>query len=174
MDPFLGEIRIVAFNFAPVGWARCDGQLIAISQNTALFAVLGTTYGGNGTSTFALPNFQGATPVGFGQASSGAQFYLGQTGGQDAVTLLESEMPSHVHAVMATSSAPTDGDPSGAVLATPGTQQQAIYATTASATTPGAAQAISASGGGGPHNNRQPFLTLTFIIALQGVFPPRP
>src|SRR2546423_5235048 len=173
MDPFVAEIRIFPFNFAPKGWAFCDGQILPISQNTALFSLLGTTYGGNGQSTFALPDMQGNAPMHPGQGKGLSLHDLGETGGTQFVTLLESEMPSHNHFVKAYTGDPADlrdpkpdhslGAPSPGNLYDPTTTQLSQMAF----------QAFAPTGGSLPHNNMQPFLTLSFCIALQGVFPPR-
>lgn len=172
MDPFVAEIRIFPFNFAPKGWALCDGQVLPISQNTALFSLLGTTYGGDGKSTFALPNLQGSVPLhaGGGQPGPGLSPYdLGQTGGSDTVTLLEAETPAHRHPVQAQTVDQGDNRIPGPTL---NLANQQIYSTTA----PNAqldARTVSTVGGGQPHNNLMPYLTLSFNIALQGVYPPR-
>src|SRR5437667_5602050 len=177
-DPFVAEIRIVPFNFAPKGWAWCDGQLMPISQNTALFSLLGTTYGGDGKSTFALPDMQGNAPMHPGQGPGLSLHDLGEMSGSETVTLLESEIPSHSHTLMSvTSFAGSANDPTGNVLAkaTTGTPLNA-YIPFAQGSTPLAAmafQAIAPTGGDQPHNNMMPYLTLNFNIALQGVFPPR-
>jgi microcystin-dependent protein len=169
-DPFVAEIRIFPFNFPPRGWAFCDGQLMPISQNTALFSLLGTTYGGDGRSTFALPNLQGSAPMHPGQGPGLSLHDLGESGGSDAVTLLESEIPSHSHAMVASMS---DG-----LFTQPAGQQFAqgvgvnIWGTSGPNTTL-ADSALAPAGEGLPHNNMQPYLTLSFNIALQGVFPPR-
>jgi microcystin-dependent protein len=172
-DPFIGEIRIFPFNFAPTGWAKCNGQILPISQNTALFALLGTFYGGNGQSTFGLPDLQGSVPLHQGQGPGLSLYDLGQQGGTDFVTLLESEIPVHTHTLRANN---TNGDtpiPAGNTLARFGTTN--IYQqNTNSNLTPMAFQALQPAGGGLPHNNLQPYLTLNFCIALQGVFPPHP
>jgi len=167
-DPFVAEIRIFPFNFAPKGWAWCDGQLLPLSQNTALFSLLGTTYGGNGQSNFALPNLQGSTPMHSGQGPGLSLHDLGETGGSETVTLLESEMPVHGHGV-SMSVRPADNlDPAALALGT----GNAVYASAANlvAMSP---SALAPAGGDAPHNNLQPYLTLYFNIALQGVFPPR-
>jgi microcystin-dependent protein len=171
-DPFVAEVRIVGFNFAPRGWAFCDGQILPISQNTALFSLLGTNYGGDGKSTFALPNLQGSAALGSGQSSaSGTQYFIGESSGVPAVTLLQSEMPVHSHSLNISTQP--------AVVRQPGGQLTAVatgvgfYGPNTGATTNLAPQAVSIAGGSQPHNNMQPFLTLNFIIALQGVFPPR-
>ncbi|HKE26039.1 MAG TPA: tail fiber protein [Bryobacteraceae bacterium] len=173
-NPFLAEIRIFTGNFAPKGWAQCGGQLMPISQNTALFSLLGTTYGGNGTSNFALPNLQGRAPMQAGQGPGLTLRDLGETGGEQTVTLLPTQMPAHSHSA----SAGAASDANTPVSNTWGTgtkgHEIALYAPYTSQT---AVQmnsfALSVAGGGLPHNNLQPFLGLTFIIALQGVFPAR-
>lgn len=171
-DPFVAEIRIFPFNFAPRGWARCDGQLLPISQNTALFALLGTTYGGNGKSNFALPDLQGRAPMHPGQGPGLSLHDLGETGGSETVTLLESEIPSHAHAWMGSNQTAEDRTPEGEVFAraTGGT----LYTTGTSGLLSMAPETIAPTGGDQPHNNLQPYLTFYFNIALQGVFPPRP
>jgi microcystin-dependent protein len=170
-DQFVAEIRIFPFNFAPTGWATCDGQLVPISQNTALFSLLGTTYGGNGQTTFGLPNFQGSAPMHPGQGPGLSLHDLGETGGSDAVTLLASEIPAHSHRLRADVLDPADTNavsPNASLaLSTGGTLYQASQNTSL------APEAISATGGGQPHDNLQPYLTLTFCIALLGIFPPR-
>jgi microcystin-dependent protein len=173
-SPFVAEIRIFAGNFAPTGWALCDGQLLPISQNTALFSLLGTFYGGDGKSTFALPNMQGSVPIAQGQSPGTADYFLGQQSGTSSVTLLLSEIPAHAHSTVAYD----QGDPANLP------EPQPTYALTRSSGGAGWTttltnnvafdfRAVGISGGGLPHNNMQPYLTLTFIIAMQGVFPPR-
>src|SRR4030095_11000054 len=169
-DPFVAEIRIFPFNFAPKGWAFCDGQILPISQNTALFSLLGTTYGGNGQSTFALPDLQGSTPMHPGQAQGGSLYDLGQQGGSEFVTLIESEMPSHGHTANPKTSLGNQATP--AAFSWAGSQVAKQFVTTA----PNKQMSpftIGIAGGSLPHNNMQPYLTLNFCIALQGVFPPR-
>lgn len=171
-DPFVAEIRIFPFNFAPKGWAWCDGQLMPISQNTALFSLLGTTYGGNGKSTFGLPDLQGCAPMHPGQGPGLSLHDLGETGGSETVTLLESETPSHLHVMRASSD---DGDlkaptPSRSLARSIG---GFAYQSSAAGLQPMAPEALPPAGGDQPHNNLQPYLTLFFSIALQGVFPPR-
>jgi microcystin-dependent protein len=170
MDPFVAEIRIFPFNFAPLGWAFCDGQILPISQNTALFSLLGTTYGGDGKSTFALPNLQGLAPMFYGQGPGLSLYDLGETGGSETVTLLQSEMPLHSHPVAASQADATDRVPSGQLPA--GGIGIGQYATP-TAVTGLSPKAVSPAGSGSPHNNLMPYLTLNFCIALQGVFPPR-
>lgn len=176
-DPFVAEIRIFPFNFAPRGWAWCDGQLLPLSQNTALFSLLGTIYGGNGQSNFALPDLQGRAPMHPGQGPGLSLHDLGETGGSETVTLLESEIPAHNHPLTASTSAADEEGQKSPAGGVPGRQQgsNAIF-TAASGNTPAsfAPEALSPAGGDQPHNNMQPYLTMYFNIALQGVFPPRP
>ncbi|MGA7614704.1 MAG: phage tail protein [Thermoanaerobaculia bacterium] len=172
-DPFVAEIRIFPFNFAPKGWAWCSGQLLPISQNTALFSLLGTTYGGDGKSTFALPDLQGRAPMHPGQGPGLSLHDLGEEGGSQTVSLLESEIPSHSHTMQGSSDTADQNLPSGNMAAIPLGRGNNLYTAT---NTPRVAMndnAISPAGGNQPHNNMQPFLTLYFCIALQGVFPPR-
>lgn len=175
-NPFLAEIRMFTGNFAPKGWALCDGQLLPISQNTALFSLLGTTYGGDGRSNFALPNLDGSAPMHPGQGPGLSLHDLGETGGSQTVTLLQSEMPAHSHAANCLTS--TSGDQNSPILwaKTAGASRQQAppnYATQGPANAIMNAAAIGVAGGDQPHNNMSPFLTVTFIIALQGVFPAR-
>lgn len=169
-SPFVAEVSIFGFNFAPKGWATCDGQLLPLSQNTALFSLLGTSYGGDGKSTFALPNLGGSAPVHSGQGTGLSLYSLGETTGTETVQLITSEIPLHSHSMMASKSDATDTDPAGlyyakgigvGMYAPPGT------------VTPLAPAAISVAGGDQPHNNMMPFLTLVFCIALQGIYPQR-
>jgi len=171
-DPFVAEIRMFGGNFAPTGWALCNGQLMPISQNTALFSLLGTYYGGDGKSTFALPNLQGSFPIAQGQGNGLTERVLGEQSGTGNVTLLQSEIPQHTHAINAYSDDAADvNQPSPAAIlgASAGLN---LYSPTASNTTMNV-QALSVYGASLPHNNMQPYLTVTFMIALQGVFPPR-
>jgi microcystin-dependent protein len=167
-------MRIFGGSFAPRGWAKCEGQLLAISQNTALFSLLGTTYGGDGRVTFGLPNFQGAAPMQQGQGPGLSRRDLGQTGGEQTVTLLQNEMPAHAHAQQAVNQPGEDPTPGssealgrsvGANLYQDNTTQNLVQL---------APQAAPPAGGSQPHNNMPPYLTLTFILALQGIFPQRP
>ncbi len=170
-DPFVAEIRIFPFNFAPKGWAWCDGQLLPLSQNTALFSLLGTTYGGNGKSNFALPDLQGRAPMHPGQGPGLSLHDLGETGGSETVSLLESEIPSHSHALRADAADPgEDRTPSGEALAR--STGGLLYGNAASLVSM-SGNALTPAGGDQPHNNMQPYLTFYFNIALQGVFPPR-
>ena len=169
-DPFVAEIRIFPFNFAPKGWAFCDGQILPLSQNTALFSLLGTTYGGDGKSNFALPNLQGNAPMHPGQGPGLSLHDLGETGGSQTVTLLQSEIPAHSHSLMASKSDGIDTNPGNELFAKG--IGIGMYAVPGALTTL-ADTVIPPAGGDQPHNNMQPFLTLNFCIALQGVFPPR-
>lgn len=170
-DPFVAEIRIFPFNFAPKGWAWCDGQLLPLSQNTALFSLLGTTYGGNGKSNFALPDLQGRAPMHPGQGPGLSLHDLGETGGSETVTLLESEIPSHSHTFRVSGQEAESPAPAGNVLAT--SQGPKIYNTGTFPVVNMNATALAPAGGDAPHNNMMPYLTFYFCIALQGVFPPR-
>jgi microcystin-dependent protein len=173
-DPFVAEIRVFPFTFPPKGWAFCDGQLLPLSQNTALFALLGTYYGGNGKSNFALPDLQGSAAMHTGQGQGLSLRDLGQIGGAEAVTLLVSEMPLHNHNILAAN--PEDdgnlqtGGPTR-VLAKSGNGE--AYGVPNANVVTMAPEAIAPAGGSLPHNNMQPYLTLSFCIAMQGVFPPR-
>jgi microcystin-dependent protein len=168
-DPFVAEIRIFPFNFAPRGWAWCDGQLMPLSQNTALFALLGTTYGGNGKSNFALPDLQGRAPMHPGQGPGLSLRDLGESGGSETVTLLQSEMPAHTHGAFASGRDGDNQNPGGAAVAAGST----IFAASSNLVDM-APQSLAPAGGDAPHNNMQPYLTCYFCIALQGIFPPRP
>jgi microcystin-dependent protein len=168
-DPFVAEIRIFPFNFAPRGWASCDGQILPLSQNTALFSLLGTTYGGDGKSSFALPNLQGSVPMHPGQGPGLSLYDLGQSSGAETVTLLSNEMPSHNHVLRGVIDDSEGSDPTGQAMAKAST---AVYSPSAANTTM-AANALAPTGGSLPHNNMMPYLTYYFTIALQGVFPPR-
>ncbi len=160
--PYLAEIRIVSFNFAPKGWALCDGQLLPINQNQALFALLGTTYGGNGQTNFALPDFRGRSPLHFGSG-----FVLGERSGEEVHTLNSAEIPAHTHPVSASSATANAGSPANA------SWPAAAGAYDLSATTAMSPSGISPTGGSQAHNNMQPYLVLNFVIALQGIFPSR-
>ncbi|MCC6189126.1 MAG: phage tail protein [Anaerolineales bacterium] len=173
-DPFVAEIRIFPFNFAPTGWAFCDGQLLPLSQNIALFSLLGTTYGGNGESNFALPDLQGRAPMHPGQGPGLSLHDLGETGGSHTVTLLESDIPAHTHTVIAAVNPALLAVPSANVGLARSRTVSAYQTTTNSDLTTLAPEALAPAGGGLPHNNLMPYLTVNFCIALQGVFPPRP
>ena len=167
-DPFVAEIRIFPFNFAPRGWAFCNGQLLPISQNTALFALLGTTYGGNGVSTFALPNMQGSVPVHSGQGAGLSLYDLGEVTGVETVTLLQTEMPGHTHSVLAQTIDQGDNRIPGPTLNLGNTQ---IYSSAAVPNAQLDVTAVTTAGGSQPHDNMQPFLCISFIISMFGVFP---
>jgi microcystin-dependent protein len=166
-EPFLAEIRLMAFEFAPNGWALCDGQILPIAQNTALFSLLGTTYGGDGMSTFALPNLQGQVVIGAGQAPGLSPYVLGEQGGESTHTLSASEMPGHNHIIGVSSTAGTLSAANGstAIGAPPTPAFGPVFNQVAMGGNIGNSQ---------PHNNLQPYLTLNFCIALQGIYPARP
>lgn len=169
--PYVGEIRMFAGNFPPNGWMTCDGQLIAISENETLFALIGTTYGGDGQTTFALPNLAARVPIHMGTGSDGTTFTIGQNAGVSQVTLTSSQLPSHSHALNATSSGQQVG-PSATTFpadATPANSD--VYGPTGTAGTQLAPGTIGTAGGSQPHNNMQPYLAVTFIISLFGIFP---
>ena len=171
MDPFVAEIRIFPFNFPPKGWAFCDGQLMPISQNTALFSLLGTTYGGDGKANFAIPNMQGNAPMQPGQGPGLSLYDLGQTGGSDTVTLIDNELPVHSHALMASSQPGEDATPAGENLGR--SVGASLYQTSSANLVKMNSGALALAGNSQPHNNLMPYLTLNFCIALQGVYPPR-
>jgi microcystin-dependent protein len=173
MDPFVAEIRIFPFNFPPKGWATCDGQLLPISQNTALFSLLGTTYGGDGRTNFALPNLQGSSAMHQGQGPGLSLRDLGETGGSETVTLIQSEIPSHTHTVKANSGDGTLPSPKGNVWSGPGADRDLFWYNTAQPNANMSPLALTVAGGNLPHNNMMPYLTLNFCIAMQGVFPAR-
>lgn len=178
-DNFIGEIRMFAGNFPPKGWAFCEGQLMSISLNTALFSLLGTMYGGDGKSTFALPNLNGAVPIGAGQGPGLSDRFLGEQGGEEIVTLLQSQIPAHSHTVTAGSLAVPanintgNADTPKNSYPAPSTKS---YSSTSSGNmnTTGSTMTLAQAGGGQPHNNLQPYLVVRYIIALQGLFPQRP
>jgi microcystin-dependent protein len=172
-DPFVAEIRMFGFNFAPTGWAQCNGQLLPISQNTALFSLLGTMYGGDGKSTFGLPDLQGASPMFWGQGPGLSLYDQGQTGGSEFVTLLESEMPVHNHFIQADGLNQADQavpNPNRVLAQANGGK---VYQNVAQPQTPMNFQMLSIAGGSLPHNNMMPYLVVNFCIAMQGIFPPR-
>lgn len=168
-DQFVGEIRMFGFNFAPVGWAQCNGQLLPINQNDALFALLGTFYGGDGVQTFGLPNLQSRVPIHQGEGLGLSPYVIGQEGGTESVTLVQEEMPQHGHQVAANSGTATGTRPAGSVL---GRQGSNAYSGSSDGTTMNVGM-IATSGGSQPHNNIQPFLVVNFCIALVGIFPAR-
>ncbi len=173
--PFVGEIRMFGFNFAPVGWVQCDGQLFPISQNTALFSLLGTFYGGDGKSTFALPDLQGAAPLHQGQGQGLSEHFLGETGGTQSVALLNSEIPLHTHTINSSSTSGDTNDPTGHIWARAHTGKTPIkmYSSNTASPLGMSPQAFGITGSSLPHNNMPPYLVVNFCIALQGVFPPR-
>ena len=170
-DPFVAEIRMFAGNYPPNGWALCNGQLLPISQNTALFSLLGTTYGGDGKTNFALPDLRDRSPIHFGQGPGLTNRDPGETGGAAAVALTTGQIPAHTHVAKAALS-PTTNTPGNGVSLSPSGGGAPIYKALSHPAAM-AAQTLSAAGNSQPHNNMQPYLAVTFIIALQGVFPPR-
>jgi microcystin-dependent protein len=169
-DPFVAEIRIFSFTFPPKGWAWCDGQLLPLSQNTALFSLLGTTYGGNGKSNFALPDLQGRAPMHPEQGPGLSLHDLGEMGGEETVTLLESEMPAHSHSINASDQPADSNNPNGNAFAA---ADNPIYSASFNTNVTLNPRTLTPGGGSMPHNNMMPYLTFYFNIALQGVFPPR-
>jgi microcystin-dependent protein len=173
VDPFVAEIRMFGFNFPPLGWATCDGQLMPISQNTALFSLLGTFYGGNGQSTFALPDMQGAAPMFWGSGPGLSQhFGPGEQGGTEIVTLLESEMPAHAHTVFAATD-PADVSTAGPTTSFARSNGNNVWRVPDGNLHTLAPEAVAPTGGDQPHNNLMPYLVLNFCIALQGTYPQR-
>ena len=174
MDTFLGSLLLVPYNFAPTGWALCNGQLLPISQNTALFSLLGTTYRGDGVSTFALPDLRGRVPISAGQGPGLQNYSLGQSGGAETATLTSTQLPSHSHNMNAVSGAGNNSNPANRFLADSpgGTVNTGIYSSSQPNSTLNA-NAISPAGGNQPVDIRSPFLTFNWIIALQGIFPSR-
>ena len=176
MDPFIGEIRMFGGNFAPVGWATCDGQLLPIQQYAAVFSLLGTTYGGNGTTNFALPDLRGRVPLHVGNGPGLSPYTLGEATGSEKVTLAQNQMPAHTHSANGSSTSASQASPGGNVWASPGDSGGGAgtgYANVAP-NAPMAAAAIGVTGGNVPVPVIQPLLCVTFIIALQGIFPSRP
>jgi len=169
MTPYIGQVICVGFNFAPQGWAFCDGSLISISENSTLFNLIGTTYGGDGVNTFALPDLRGRTPIGTGQLTGGGNYILGQPGGVEQVTITAQQYPNHTHSLMATTANGSANAPANGFLA----GGHHVYTTNA----PQTADALNSSavsttvGGGQPHSNLQPYLTCNWIISLFGVYP---
>jgi len=168
VDPFIGQIILVPYNFAPQGWALCNGQLLPIAQNTALFSLLGTTYGGDGVTTFALPDLRGRVPISAGQGPGLQPYALGQEGGEETVTLNTNQIPAHSHAVYANSTHSNSDQPANNF---PGASAHFQTSTDGTKMNPGM---IGQTGGSQPHDNRQPYLTLNYCIALQGIYPSRP
>lgn len=170
-EPFLGEVRMVSFNFAPRGWALCDGQILPINQNQSLYSLLGTMYGGDGRTNFALPDLRGRAPIHFGEAEGGARHEIGQKGGEEVHTLSVDEMPQHGHAFNAApAQGTTDIPQAGQALARSARDVYRDQATSLASLDP---EAIANAGGGQAHENMQPFLVINFCIALQGLFPSR-
>lgn len=171
-EPFVGQITAVGFGFAPKGWALCNGQILPIAQNQALFSLLGTTFGGNGVTTFALPDLRGRTPIHWGTGPGLASIALGESAGTETVTLITSQLPMHNHIAMASNATADQAVPGGNLWATESAGATAMYSDQ-SATGTMSPQAVGSAGGNQPHNNMQPYLTINFIIALQGIFPSR-
>lgn len=171
-SPFIAEIRIVPLNFAPLGWAFCDGQVLPIAQNTALFSLLGTTYGGNGQTTFALPDLRGRVPLQQGQGPGLSDYVLGETGGAPTVSLLASELPAHTHTAQAAGAAGLNSPEAAAWGAAVGRTPPPMYAS-GQPDAPMLPTALAPAGGGQPHNNMSPYLALYFVIAVQGIYPSR-
>lgn len=169
-EPFLAEVRIVGFNFAPRGWAFCDGQILPINQNQSLYSLLGTTYGGDGRTSFALPDLRGRTPIHVGRSNGGEDHGLGQKSGEETHTLSANEMPQHTHTLRASSTDGNTATPTDHVLAR---EVGGIYEQNPSDTIPMRSGTVTNTGGGQAHNNMQPYLALNFCIALQGLFPSR-
>lgn len=172
MEPFIGEIMLVPYNFAPRGWAFCQGQIISIAQNTALFSLLGTTYGGNGQTTFALPDLRGRVALHVGQGQGLSPRDLGEMAGVESVVLAQSEIPAHTHGFRVSGAAATETVVSNNFPAVSGGAVGNAYGTVPNGSMP--ADTLSTVGGAQPHSNLQPYLTLNYIIALEGIFPSRP
>jgi microcystin-dependent protein len=179
MDPFLGQISLLACNFAPRGWGLCQGQLLSIAQNTALFSLLGTNFGGDGRTNFQLPDLRGRVPMGFDQGPGLSSYDIGQTGGSESVPVNSANYPAHAHSLFAAATTATANAPAGMIEAEGqtggrgGNVNLALYSGSGSATALAPAALTAAAGGGQPHNNLQPYLALNFCIALQGIFPSR-
>jgi microcystin-dependent protein len=171
-DPFVAEVRILPYTFAPTGWALCQGQILPISQFAAVFSLLGTNYGGNGTSNFALPNLQGRLAIGAGQGPGLSLYYVGETGGVESVTVIPPQLAAHSHQAVAVHDAGNTYSPAGDEWSADGANRAMIYGTAAPTVAMGA-NALSLAGGSQPHNNLQPFVAINYCIALQGVFPAR-
>ncbi len=166
--PYIGEIRMFAGNFAPSGWMFCEGQLLSISENDVLFALIGTTYGGDGQTTFALPDLRGRIPIHSGTGSSGSTYQLAEQGGAESVTLIAAQMPAHTHPLLASNAAADQRSPIGAQFARP---EEPLYATPGASPPNLDAGIVGVSGSNQPHDNRQPYLCVSFIISLFGIFP---
>jgi microcystin-dependent protein len=170
-QPYIGEIRMFAGNFAPVGWSFCSGQLLPISENGALFTLIGTTYGGDGEETFALPNLQSRVPLHMGTGPDGTNYQIGEMAGTEQETLTTQQIPNHSHVELASNSAATSQDPTGRVLALPNSAQPNLLFWGSDSFAAMNSQAIQPAGGSQPHENCQPFLCVNFIISMFGVFP---
>jgi microcystin-dependent protein len=170
--PFIGQISLFAGNFAPRNWAFCNGQLLSIAQNTALFSILGTTYGGNGQTTFALPDLRGRVPIHAGQGPGLSSYTLGQAAGEENHTLIQNEMPAHTHGANAVASGGNQASPASGLPAIESTGTSLDYSS-AAANASMSGSMIGIAGGSQPHNNMQPYLTVNYIIAVQGIFPSR-
>ena len=179
MDPFLGQINLFGCNFAPRGWSMCQGQVMSIAQNTALFSLLGTNFGGNGTTTFLLPDLQGRAPIGFGQGPGLSNYTIGERSGAESAPVAAVSYPAHSHTLFAAAGPGTTNAPSGMIEAEGqtggrgGTINLALYSASGTPTPLATAALAAAAGGSQPHNNIQPYLALNFCIALQGIFPSR-
>ena len=171
-EPFLAEVRILPYTFAPQGWALCQGQILSISQNTAVFSLLGTMYGGNGTSNFALPNVQGRVVVGIGQGPGLTPYINGDVGGAETVTLMAPQLAAHNHGATAIHDAGNSYSPAGDAWSADGANRAKIYGSGTPSVAMGA-NALAPAGGNQPHNNLQPYIAINYCIALQGIFPPR-
>jgi microcystin-dependent protein len=171
-DPYVGQLMLVGFNFPPVGWAYAAGQILSISQNTALFSLLGTYYGGNGTSNFALPNLQGNLAIGQGQSAGLSMYSLGETGGTGTVTLTSQTVPAHTHALQCAGGKPKENTPLGNAVANAAEVGQ-LFSTSVTPVSPMSTSAVSFFGSGQPHTNMMPYLALNWVIALQGIYPTR-
>jgi microcystin-dependent protein len=172
-NPYLAEIKMFGGNFAPQGFAFCNGQILSIQQNTALFSLLGTTYGGNGTTTFALPDLRGRVPLHWGQGPGLSSYVIGEIAGTESVTLLSTQIPQHNHALNVSNAPGTDGVPANNMVLAASTARDKVYSTSAPNATLSPTTAIGMTGGSQPHSNIQPFLAVSLIIALQGIFPAR-
>ena len=168
-EPFLAEVRIVGFNFAPRGWAFCDGQILPINQNQSLYSLLGTTYGGDGRTSFALPDLRGRTPIHVGRSNGGGDHLLGQKSGEETHTLAANEMPQHDHVLQATNNTPSSDQPTGHVFSKAAGSVYGNFGSTQNL----ASASVANVGGSQAHENMQPYLAINFCIALQGLFPSR-
>ncbi|RYF75427.1 MAG: phage tail protein [Cytophagaceae bacterium] len=174
MDVYIGMIGLFGFNYAPRGWMLCNGQLLPIAQYSALFSLIGTTYGGNGTTTFALPNLQGRVPLGFGQGPGLSNYQIGQEAGTETVTLLQTQMPAHTHPLMVSDQPASQSSPANSLLAVSGYEGSTVltYGTTVDAIAD--PKSIGSSGGNQAHENMQPYLAMNYCIAVEGIYPSRP